>query len=90
MKRATLGSLAILALLLWSGSVCVRAASSSTTSPEITIAPPPLAYPDYTEPGRVQGRAGVTYVNIQGTDVSLTGVGGPVTIRKVIPQTGVA
>jgi len=85
MKRIAFAAVTLVgfAVILWSGP----ASAANPPSPEITIAPPPLAYPDYSDPDKFQGRAGATYINVSGTDVSITGLGGNITARKVLPKT---
>lgn len=51
--------------------------------PQFTIAPPPLAYPDYSAPGTSQGKGTATYIGVSVEGFDLTGIGGAFTFRSV-------
>lgn len=53
------------------------------TEPQFTIAPPPLAYPDYTAPGTTQGKTTFTYIGVSAEGFDMTGLGGAITFRSV-------
>lgn len=72
-------AMAVLAALVLAAAASPVAAQSGS-QPQIVIAPPPLAYPDYAE-GQ-QGRFGVTYLNVQVDDFELDGLGFSVNERN--------
>lgn len=64
------------------------ASSASSNNPQFTIAPPPLAYPDYSEPGKDQDRITGQYITISGSDLSLKGFGFDFGLRHPLEPTG--
>jgi len=54
-------------------------------SDSIAIAPPPLAYPDYAEPGKKQERFTGTFITGSVGDIDLTGLGISLSSRAILP-----
>jgi len=64
------------------------AQAQESTPPEFTVAPPPLAYPDYGESGSLQGRVTGAVVRTKSEGFELTGEGVSVTTRYVLDPSG--
>ncbi len=54
---------------------------------EVSITPPPLAYPDFSEPGTTQGKVTGTYMSVSGDGFDMTGIGVSYTGRNVLDKT---
>ena len=54
---------------------------------EVSVTPPPLAYPKFSEPNTTQGKVTGTYISISGEDFELTGFGISYTGRSVLDRT---
>lgn len=76
---------------LWLGLVLSLGSASNafaqSSNPQFTIAPPPLAYPDYSEPGTQDGRFTGTYISVSTPSFDMTGYGGSWTERTTGPKT---
>ena len=54
---------------------------------EVSVTPPPLAYPKFSEPNTTQAKVTGTYISISGEDFELTGFGISYTGRSVLDRT---
>ena len=54
---------------------------------EVSVTPPPLAYPKFSEPNTTQAKVTGTYITISGKDFELTGFGISYTGRSVLDRT---
>ena len=54
---------------------------------EVSITPPPLAYPKFSEPNTTQGKVTGTYLSTSGIGFELTGIGASYTGRTVLDRT---
>lgn len=70
--------------LVWAGAAQAQQDSNTT----FAIAPPPLSYPDYTEPGTSQHKLTGTYVRVEVENFELTGIGAAYDGRLVLDKTG--
>ena len=85
MKKSTLSARLLNVVC---GVVCgIFFAAYSTQAQEVSITPPPLAYPDFSEPGTTQGKVTGTYMSISGEGFDMTGLGVSYTGRTVLDNT---
>lgn len=71
--------------LAWAGAAQAQQEDSNTS---FAIAPPPLSYPDYTEPGTSQHKLTGTYVRVEVENFDLNGIGAAYDGRMVLDKTG--
>ncbi|MBI4083360.1 MAG: hypothetical protein HY423_12195 [Candidatus Lambdaproteobacteria bacterium] len=82
--RRTAGGMVALALAAIVVPPPALAQSTSSSSTQFQLAPPPLAYPDYTEPRSTQSRFTGTAVTVSGNDLDMTGFGASYNSRTVL------
>jgi hypothetical protein len=75
--------LGAVALLAWAGAALAQQDNTTT----FAIAPPPLSYPDYTEPGTSQHKLTGTYLQVEVEDFELSGIGAAYSGRLVLDKT---
>lgn len=81
MKKSTLSAAACAAIL---GLLFI---SPPAGAQEISISPPPLAYPKFSEPSTTQGKVTGTYISVSGEGFQATGLGVSYTGRTVLDRT---